>query len=82
MLVHLLYRLADKLDCQVSDLLPELDEIGRLQTLDELTFSENVSVEQRQQIARLLIDDNELPSASGGQNDASCRRRDESQETS
>lgn len=53
-LVHQLYELADQLSVNVSDLLPESSEVEALQTLDDLLFSENVSVQQRQQIATLL----------------------------
>ena len=53
-LVHQLYELADQLSVNVSDLLPGSTEAEALQTLDDLLFSENVTVQQRQQIATLL----------------------------
>ena len=53
-LVHQLYQLAEKLDLEVTALLPDLEKTKELQNLDGLYFSENVSVEQREQIARLL----------------------------
>ena len=48
-LVHQLYELAGQLSVNVSDLLPESSEAEALQTLDDLLFSENVTVQQRQQ---------------------------------
>ena len=56
-LVHHLYRLANKLDVKITDLLPDPEEFGDVQTLDNLSFSENVTLQQRQQLARLLQDD-------------------------
>ena len=66
-LVHQLYQLAEKLDVEVVALLPDPEEVKELRSLDDLPFSENVSLEQRQQLARLLQEDGKLPSASGGQ---------------
>lgn len=53
-LVHQLYELATQLNVNVSGLLPKSSEVDALQTVDDLLFSENVSLQQRQQIATLL----------------------------
>ena len=53
-LIHHLYRLAEKLDTKITTLLPESDEIDGQLGLDNLRFSKNLNLEQRQQIARLL----------------------------
>ena len=53
-LVHQLYQLAEKLDVEITALLPDLEETRKLQNLEGLTFSESVSVEQQEQISRLL----------------------------
>ena len=53
-LVHQLYDFAVQLNVNVSDLLPKSSEAEALQTLDNLNFSENVTVLLRQQIANLL----------------------------
>ena len=63
-LVHQLYELAEQLNVGVQELLPESSEADALQTLDDLLFSENVTVSQRQQIATLLKDDALVPSVS------------------
>ena len=81
-LVHQLYALADQLNVGVQDLLPESSEADALQTLDDLLFSENVTVSQRQQIATLLKDDALVPSASGGLHDSVRRHHDEREEAS
>ena len=70
-LVHQLYSLAEQLDIKVSALLPASEENKTFRVLDGLPFSENVSLAQGQQIARLL----QLPSASGGQHAQSRRNR-------
>lgn len=54
MLVHQLYRLADKLDLQLQDLLPKPEEVKELEVLDGILFSENLTLEERRQITRLL----------------------------
>lgn len=72
-LVHQLYRLAEKLDVNVTTLLPDPEENDELRNLDGLIFSEDLSLEQRRQIARLLQGDEELQSASGGQHDTTRR---------
>ena len=69
-LVHQLYELADQLNVNVQELLPEPSEAEALQALDDLLFSENVTVSQRQQIATLLKDDAIVASASGGLHDS------------
>ena len=53
-LIHYLYRLAEKLDTKVTALLPEPEEIDGQLGLDNLRFSEKLNLGQRQQIARLL----------------------------
>ena len=68
-LVHQLYHFAEKLDVNVTTLLPDTDESEELGNLDDLFFSENLSLEQRRQIARLLREDDELQSVSGGDHD-------------
>ena len=68
-LVHQLYHFAEKLDVNVTALLPNPDESEELRNLDKLFFSENLSLEQRQQIARLLREEDELQSVSGGDHD-------------
>lgn len=68
-LIHHLYRLAEKLDTKVTALLPEPEEIDGQLGLDNLRFSEKLNLGQRQQIARLL-QENELtltPGDSHGQ---------------
>ena len=55
-LVHQLYRLAEKLDVKVTDLLPDPEEFEHLQPLDNLSFSQNLTPKQRQQIASFLQD--------------------------
>ena len=72
-LVHQLYQLAEKLDVNVTSLLPDPEETKDLRSLDDLSFSENVSLEQRRQIARLLRADDELSSPSGDQHDTTRR---------
>lgn len=54
LLVHQLYRLADKLDLQPEDLLPKPEEMKELEILDDILFSENVTLEERRQIIQLL----------------------------
>ena len=66
-LVHLLYRLADKLGVHATSLLPDPEEVEELEALDDLPISANVSLEQKRQIVRLLHGD-ERSSRSGGQN--------------
>ena len=73
-LVHQLYRLADKLDIEVTALLPEPEEIEDLEALGDLPVSENVSLEQKRQIVRLL-QGGEPPSSSGGQHDRTRHRK-------
>lgn len=68
-LVHQLYRLAEELDVEVAALLPDPEETKKLQILDDLRFSENVTLAQRQQIARLLQEDDNSPPVLGGQHD-------------
>ena len=53
-LVHQLYMIAEKLDVELVALLPDPAEIRDLKPLDNLSFSENVSVELRLKIADLL----------------------------
>ena len=74
MLVHQLYRLADKLDIEVTVLLPEPAEIEELGALDDLPVSENVSLEQKQQIVRLL-QRGKPPSPSGDQHGQTRRSK-------
>ena len=81
-LVHQLYELAEQLNVNVQELLPESSEADALQTLDDLLFSKNVSVSQRQQIATLLKDDALIPSASGGAHDSVRRYRNPREEPS
>ncbi len=69
-LVHQVYELADQLNVNVHELLPESSDAEALQALDDLLFSENVSVSQRQQIATLLKNDDIVGSESGGPNDS------------
>ena len=57
MLVHQLYHFAKELDVKIEELLPCADENKEYMFLDDLLFSENLTLEQRQQIARLLQDD-------------------------
>ena len=54
MLVHQLYRLAEKLDLQLQDLLPRPEEMKELEVLDDILFSENLTLEERRQVIRLL----------------------------
>ena len=56
-LIHQLYELADQLSINIQELLPNPSEAEALQALDDLLFSENLTVAQRQQIATLLKDD-------------------------
>ena len=56
-LVHLIYDLAEKLDTNVETLLPAAEENKELKILDDLRFSENVSLAARQQIVSLLCED-------------------------
>ena len=81
-LVHQLYELAKHLNVSVQELLPDSSEAEALQVLDELLFSENVTVSQRQQIVTLLRDATLVPSASGGPHDSAARLRDGSEEPS
>ena len=81
-LVHQLYELASQLNISVHELLPESSEADALQTLDDLLFSENVTVAQRQQIATLLKDDALVPSASGGPHDSIRRHHKAGEEPS
>lgn len=74
MLVHQLYRLADKLDIEVTVLLPEPAEIEELEALDDLPVSENVSLEEKRQIVRLL-QGGKPPSSSGGQHGQTRRSK-------
>lgn len=53
-LVHRLYAFADQLGVDVISLLPQRDEAAEFRRLDELRFSENVSLATRQEFARLL----------------------------
>lgn len=53
-LVHQLYVIAEQLDVELVALLPDPDEVKDLQPLDNLPFSENVSIESRRKIADLL----------------------------
>ena len=53
-LVHQLYDLAMQLNANVSGLLPEPSEVDALQALDDFRFPENVTLQQRRQIATLL----------------------------
>ena len=69
-LVHQLYELASQLNTSVDKLLPESSEVEALQALDDLLFSQNVTVLQRQQIARLLTNNASLVSALGGLHDS------------
>ena len=81
-LVHQLYELAEQFNVGVQDLLPESSEGDALQTLDDLLFSENVTVSQRQQIATLLKDDAQVRSASGGSHDSFRRHQNAREEPS
>ena len=72
-LVHQLYSFAEKLDIKVEALLPNPEENKDFMVLDNLLFSENVTLAQRQQIARLLQEDEKLRSASGGKHAQSRR---------
>ena len=81
-LVHQLYELASQLNISVHELLPESSEADALQTLDDLLFSENVTVAQRQQIATLLKDDALVPSASGDSHDSIRRHHKASEKPS
>ena len=66
-LVDQLYALAETLGVDIAALLPHANEIRELQVLDTLSFSENVSVDVRRQIARLLEDEGQGETAFGGQ---------------
>ena len=55
--VHRLYHIADKLDIKVARLLPESSEVQDLELLGDLDLSDNVGIEDRQDIANLLLDD-------------------------
>ena len=68
-LVHQVYELADRLNANVHELLPEPSDAQALQALDDLRFSENVTVAQRQQIATLLKNDSIVESESGDPHD-------------
>lgn len=68
-LVHQLYRFAEQFGVSVATLLPDEAESSALQTLDDLLFSENVSLSQRQQIAALLQRNSVSASTSGGKDD-------------
>ena len=57
MLVHQLYLFAEKLNVEIEELLPHTDESKEYAFLDDLLFSENLTLAQRQQIARLLQED-------------------------
>ena len=81
-LVHQLYELAEQLNVSVQDLLPESSEADALQALDDLLFSENVTVSQRQQIATLLKDDALVPSATRGPHDSVRRHYNAGEEPS
>ena len=81
-LVHQLYDLADQLNVNVQDLLPESAEAEALRALDELLFSENITVSQRRQIATLLKDDTIAASASGGPHDSVPRNHNAREEPS
>lgn len=76
-LVHQLYEFAGRLNVNVQELLPESSEANALQALDDLLFSENVSVSQRQQISTLLKDDALVPSASGDPHDSVLRNHNQ-----
>lgn len=68
-LVHQLYELAQQLKIGIQRLLPDSSEAEALQALDDLLFSENVSVSQRLQIATLLKEDAITPPDTGDLND-------------
>ena len=55
-LVHQLYRLAEKLDVKITDLLPDPEELERIQRFDNLSFSRKLTPEERQQIAPFFQD--------------------------
>ena len=66
MLVHQLYRFADVLELRLEDLLPKSEEIKELEVFDNLRFSENVTLEERRQLVRLLHQKHEVvPSGVG-----------------
>lgn len=65
LLVHQLYRLAGCLAVRVIALLPESDEVEDLGILDSVSVSENLNLEQRQQVVRLMLDDQPLPNSRG-----------------
>ena len=65
-LLHQLYQIAHGLDINVAALLPGAREAENLEALDGLSVSENVSLKEREQIARLL-QDNEPSTGSRGQ---------------
>jgi transcriptional regulator with XRE-family HTH domain len=56
-LVHHLYRFAERLDLDVTDLLPDPAEYENSATPNEFPLPENLSREQRAQIARALRGD-------------------------
>ena len=65
LLVHQLCRLARGLGVKVVALLPESDEVEDLEILDGVSVSENLDLEQRQQVLRLMLDDQPLASSRG-----------------
>ena len=68
-LVHQLYKFAEQFGVGVATLLPDEAESSALEALDDLLFSENLSLSQRQQVAALLQRDSVSPSISGGKHD-------------
>ena len=72
-LVHQLYELAGQLNVSVQELLPEVSDAAALQALDDLLFSMNISLVQRQQIATLLENDADAAPASRGPHDSVSR---------
>ena len=65
LLVHQLYRLAGCLAVNVVALLPESDEFDDLEILDGVSVSENLNLEQRQQVVRLMLEDQPSLSSRG-----------------
>lgn len=56
LLVHQLYRVARNLGMMVTDLLPPLEEAEELEVLGRISISGKLSVKERQQVARFVME--------------------------
>ena len=81
-LVDQLFEFASQLKVNLRELLPDSSEAQALQALDDLLFSENVTVSQRRQIVTLLKNDALVASESGGPRDSIPRNYNSSEEPS